>query len=264
MNILNFNIYSFVTIGFWTVGLYFLFFPLKDKYSNLGYIITILGTVVLSLFMVLFWIKIKQPNFRTITETFIWISLLISISGFIIFLFLKYKWFLIVCHFISLLILIYILFNKSGIGLFYKPILQSKWFIPHVLIYLSAYALLSCAFIFNIIAIFKSFQLNDIQRYLRLTDLFVITGFILLSLGLIFGAFWAKDAWGHYWTWDVKQSWSLLTWIIYLIYIHLQYYQPSKYKINLWIILVAYLVLLISWVGYSILPTTLNSMHNFQ
>ncbi len=48
-------------------------------------------------------------------------------------------------------------------------------------------------------------------------------GFLFLGLGIITGAVWANEAWGTYWSWDPKETWSLITWIIYAILIHFKY-----------------------------------------
>jgi cytochrome c-type biogenesis protein CcsB len=48
----------------------------------------------------------------------------------------------------------------------------------------------------------------------------VVIGFLMLTLGIITGAVWAHSAWGSYWTWDPKETWSLITWLIYASVIH--------------------------------------------
>ena len=48
-------------------------------------------------------------------------------------------------------------------------------------------------------------------------------GFLFLGVGIITGAVWANEAWGTYWSWDPKETWSLITWIIYAIMIHFKY-----------------------------------------
>ena len=48
-------------------------------------------------------------------------------------------------------------------------------------------------------------------------------GFLFLGVGIITGAVWANEAWGTYWSWDPKETWSLITWIIYAILIHFKF-----------------------------------------
>jgi len=80
---------------------------------------------------------------------------------------------------------------------------------------------------------------------------------------LLFGALWAKEAWGHYWTWDPKETWAFITWIIYLLYLHFRY--PQKLTANqlFWTLLIAFLVLLMCWFGVNYLPSAANSIHTY-
>ena len=55
---------------------------------------------------------------------------------------------------------------------------------------------------------------------MSLCDNLVYVGMAFLTIGMLFGALWAKEAWGHYWNWDPKETWAAATWLGYLIYIH--------------------------------------------
>ena len=48
----------------------------------------------------------------------------------------------------------------------------------------------------------------------------IVVGFLMLTLGIITGSVWAHSAWGTYWSWDPKETWSLITWLIYASVIH--------------------------------------------
>ncbi len=56
-------------------------------------------------------------------------------------------------------------------------------------------------------------------------------GFPLMTLGLILGAVWADKGWGRYWGWDPKELWSLVTWLVYLGYLHFRYLKGAKHPI---------------------------------
>jgi hypothetical protein len=68
----------------------------------------------------------------------------------------------------------------------------------------------------------------------------VSIGFAFLTMGIVMGALWAKEAWGDYWTWDPKETWAAVTWMAYLLYLHArehvkdqQYcYAPSDIRIH--------------------------------
>lgn len=65
---------------------------------------------------------------------------------------------------------------------------------------------------------------NILEQKLNTIDLlayqFISFGFPLLTLGIISGAVWANEAWGSFWSWDIKEIWSLITWFIYAFYLH--------------------------------------------
>ena len=102
------------------------------------------------------------------------------------------------------------------------------------------------------------------MKTLQLADNLVYIGFSFLTLGLLFGALWAKEAWGHYWTWDPKETWAFLTWLAYLTYMHFRTYQPKKTRAPLWTLSLAFVVLLICWFGINYLPSAQNSVHVYS
>ena len=99
---------------------------------------------------------------------------------------------------------------------------------------------------------------------LKIADNIVYIGFSFLTLGLVFGALWAKEAWGHYWTWDPKETWAFITWLGYLIYIHLRINKPNSVNTPLWILALAFVFLLIAWFGINYLPSAQNSVHVYS
>jgi ABC-type transport system involved in cytochrome c biogenesis permease subunit len=89
---------------------------------------------------------------------------------------------------------------------------------------------------------------------------YVGTGFLML--GLILGALWAKEAWGHYWSWDPKETWAFTTAAAFLLYIHLRKIQ-SKSAAPLLVLPLAFIFLMITWLGVSFLPTANLSVHAY-
>ncbi len=85
-------------------------------------------------------------------------------------------------------------------------------------------------------------------------------GFGFLILGMLMGCLWAKEAWGHFWSWDPKETWAFITAAAYLVYIHMrmQKYHP---KFTLWMLPIAFVLLLITWIGVNYLPSAQGSIH---
>ena len=111
------------------------------------------------------------------------------------------------------------------------PALKSNWLIAHVITCFFGYAAFGLSLALSIMYLIKRLE-NDqstsiflklIPRPDILDELnyqMVIIGFLMLTLGIITGAVWAHSAWGSYWTWDPKETWSLITWLIYASVIH--------------------------------------------
>lgn len=115
-----------------------------------------------------------------------------------------------------------------------SPVLNSPWLIIHTLIAFLSYASfgLSCGIgmMFLIQYHFvKSKKLGGLFKRLPSLDILdyvnyrlITTGFFLLTLAIITGALWSERAWGSYWLWQPKQVWSLITWLVYGMIIHLR------------------------------------------
>lgn len=107
------------------------------------------------------------------------------------------------------------------------PALQSNWLISHVISSFLAYACFAISFGSSILYFLKLKSRSTFQRILPDLDFFdditykmISIGFVLLTLGIITGAAWADCAWGRYWGWDPKETWSLITWLIYGAFLH--------------------------------------------
>ncbi len=110
------------------------------------------------------------------------------------------------------------------------PALKSNWLIAHVLTCFLGYAAFAIAYGISIMYLIKISesvnkmsivkQLPDITVLDDLTYKMIVFGFFFLTLGIITGAVWANSAWGRYWGWDPKETWSLITWFIYATLLH--------------------------------------------
>ena len=90
-------------------------------------------------------------------------------------------------------------------------------------------------------------------------DNLVYVGLAFLTFGMLFGALWAKVAWGHYWTWDPKETWAAVTWLCYLLYIHFRLSCPRRKQEALWLLLFAFCCLQMCWWGINYLPSAQGS-----
>ena len=213
------------------------------------------------LFIVFLWLDLDRPPLRTLGETRLWYSMFMPLIGFAVLKRWKYAWFAAYSLLMGALFLLTNLLNPEIHDKTLMPALQSVWFIPHVVVYLVSYSLLGAATIAALSGLY-AYRFNKADAaFVQLADNLVGIGFGFLTLGLIFGALWAKEAWGHYWTWDPKETWALITWLGYLIYIHLRRQNPHWHLTALLILALSFLLLLICWFGINNLPAAQNSLH---
>ncbi len=81
-----------------------------------------------------------------------------------------------------------------------------------------------------------------------------VFGFVFLTLGIMTGSVWAYSAWGSYWSWDPKETWSLITWLIYALMIHARYVRGWRGKRLAVIALVGFAAVLFTYLGVNYLP----------
>lgn len=266
MGWINFEIFAAISLLCWLASGGFLLL----KTTNPAFrtvaptILALSGFISLLLFIVLLWLKIDRPPMRTLGETRLWYAALLALIGMVSFVRWKYKWLLAYSLFMGGLFLVINLLHPETYDKSLMPALQSVWFIPHVIVYLFAYALLAASSLVAIKAIYQDHHGRNWQHLPDLADNFVYLGFSFLTMGLLFGALWAKEAWGHYWTWDPKETWAFISWTAYLIYIHYRYKHLKKHKPAMWILIVAFVLLLICWFGVNYLPTAQNSVHTYS
>lgn len=135
------------------------------------------------------------------------------------------------------------------------PALQSILFVPHVLVYMLAYVILTKA------AILAGQQLLSLHDDDASAYRLVCVGFPLLTLGLVLGSLWGKLAWGDYWNWDPKEMWSLATWLVYVGYFHFRTRFASHQKANAtWLITgFVFIVITLLWANLSRIFAGLHS-----
>ncbi len=260
----NFSVYLYTILALWLCAFVVLFYSYKkETLVKVTLFLFSAGWLVLLAFVIQLWIKLERPPMRTLGETRLWYATFIPIIGMLTYMRWKYKWFLAYSIGMACVFLIINYLNPETHSKTLMPALQSIWFIPHVLVYLFSYAVLSASCLVAIKGVYQLQKGVFNNALLNLADNLVYIGFSFLTLGLLFGALWAKEAWGHYWTWDPKEVWAFLTWMGYLIYIHFRYFHNAKSKQALYILAFAFIVLIICWFGVNYLPVATNSVHTY-
>jgi ABC-type transport system involved in cytochrome c biogenesis permease subunit len=231
----------------------------------LGTVLFVLGWLCVLGYLAWLWVALERPPFRTQGETRLWyVAWLPAIA-----LGLE-RWghtrrMAIPALVMGEVFLLITLAHPESFDKSLMPALRSAWFVPHVIVYMMAYATLGVAAAIAIWGWVRDLRApgagaTEAAEVGRLVEL----GFPLLTAGLILGAVWAKIAWGHYWTWDPKETWAFITWVLYLGFLHVRGAMPLAPRMQLVIVAGGFLILLGCWFGVNVLPTAQQSVHSYM
>ena len=103
----------------------------------------------------------------------------------------------------------------------------------------------------------KTGLLNHLPDYKILDELthqMVTMGFLFLTVGIITGAVWANSAWGTYWSWDPKETWSLITWFVYATLLHARMMRGWEGKKIAYLSIIGFMAVIFTYFGVNLLP----------
>lgn len=135
------------------------------------------------------------------------------------------------------------------------PALRSNWLFFHVLSSMMAYAAFSVAGVWAAVLLARRKEGEYAPHLLRLARL----GFALLTIGIVTGSVWADRAWGRFWSWDPKETWSLITWMVYALAIHLQMRGWGREKLA-WMMIIGLSAVFFTYFGVNYL---LGGLHSY-
>ena len=136
------------------------------------------------------------------------------------------------------------------------PVLRSGWLVVHVAFAFVGIALMTV----GMIAAVAGAAMKDASAADRLRDRSIAFGFVFYATGgLVFGAIWAEAAWGRFWGWDPKETWALVTTIVYAVYLHLRYMQKVRVSTVRILAVAAWIIAIFTLFGVNYLFTGLHS-----
>jgi ABC-type transport system involved in cytochrome c biogenesis permease subunit len=146
------------------------------------------------------------------------------------------------------------------------PALKSNWLLIHVITCFLGYAAFGLAFGAAILYLIRGLGARPPTPAHTLSDRLIyraaVIGFIFLTLGILTGAVWAETAWGRYWSWDPKETASLITWLVYAVLLHARLVQGWQGRPIAWLALVGFGAVLFTYFGVSFLLPGLHSYLN--
>lgn len=141
------------------------------------------------------------------------------------------------------------------------PALQSNWLHIHVITCFISYAAFVVSFICGFLYLFKRKQglIPPEETLEEINYRSVMVGFPMLSAGILTGAVWAHYAWGSYWSWDPKETWSLITWIIYALFLHARLIRGWRGKKIAILSIIGFLSVIFTYFGVNFILSGLHS-----
>jgi cytochrome c-type biogenesis protein CcsB len=144
------------------------------------------------------------------------------------------------------------------------PALRSAWFGVHIGSAVLSYAAFVIAGCISLRYLLTAKKPDADDRALRQMDYLsyrmVAFGFLFLTVVILSGAIWAEQAWSAFWTWDPKEVWALITWIIYAVYLHLRLRGKRKGTAMAWYLVIAVPVVFFTFAGVN---TFMHGLHTY-
>ncbi len=154
------------------------------------------------------------------------------------------------------------------------PALQSNWLLYHVITCFLGYAAFAVACAISIMYLIKarSEGENSTSQAGGMISMFpairvlddlnyksIMIGFPLLTLGIVTGAAWANYAWGTYWSWDPKETWSLIVWFVYAAFLHARITRGWVGKRAAWLSIIGFAATIFCYIGVNLFLSGLHS-----
>lgn len=147
------------------------------------------------------------------------------------------------------------------------PALQSNWLVLHVSTAIISYGSFAVSCGISLLYLFydrlseeRQNAMPDKKKLDQMSYRVITFGFLFLTIVMITGAIWAQRAWGHYWTWDPKETWSFITWLIYALYLHLRINRHWIGKRTAMFAVIGFVCVIFTFIGVN---TFIPSIHSY-
>ena len=139
------------------------------------------------------------------------------------------------------------------------PALRSYWLVLHVTFSFIGESFFALSFISALYYLLTKNK-GKKEKLETLTTKFIAVGYPIFTAGaLLFGAIWARYAWGSFWSWDPKETWALITWLVYTGYLHMRYLKRLRGSFSALIAVIGFLFTLFTFFGVNFLLSGLHS-----
>ena len=146
------------------------------------------------------------------------------------------------------------------------PSLRSSWLGIHVSTVIIAYGSFGVSFVLGILYLLRDRMRGFWDTHVPVREKLDLLAYRSVRLGLVFltftmiiGAIWADQAWGAYWSWDPKETWAFVTWLIYVVYLHLRIRRELPGKTAAVVAVIGFVCVIFTYLGVNYLLPGLHS-----
>jgi ABC-type transport system involved in cytochrome c biogenesis permease subunit len=260
------NVEAFLaTLSFFLLGCLLLLRIISLFFRNkalhyLGYSFLILVIIALALSTGIRTYRLAFVAVTTLFESIVFLSLVIAVIDAVLYTRLEKR---ALFHFFMSFVLFCFLALASSpiIPKSMKPLvpaLQSFWLLLHVTFSIIGEGFFTGAFVASILIL--TGREREREALSALQHRFIIIGYPIFTAGaLIFGAIWARSAWGNIWSWDPKETWALVSWLIFTLYLHVRRLPRWRGKRAAWFVVIGWVSLIFTFFGVNFLLSGLHS-----
>ena len=221
-----------------------------------------MGALALTGYLGIRWHEAGRAPFGNMFESLVLMAWAVPVVFFLLFARLRTAWLTAPTALLSVLSLAYASTYGSDIQPL-MPALQSNWLFVHVFTCFLGYAGLAVAFAAAIayLSLGRASPMGDPAAAMRETAMIRATafGFFFLTVGIVTGAVWANAAWGTYWSWDPKETWALITWLVYALFLHSRRTAGRRGRRSAWLSILGFASVLFTYFGVNLLMSGLHS-----
>ncbi|NQT92474.1 MAG: c-type cytochrome biogenesis protein CcsB [Lentisphaerae bacterium] len=222
------------------------------------------GAAAQTVYMVLRWVQAGRAPFSNMYESLVLFAWAIVVVYLVVRLRTRAGVLGAAAALVAVLVLAYASTFESDIHPL-MPALQSNWLSVHVFTCFLGYGGFAVSFLaaigYLVACRARSKAVPETQEALEAVVASTVSfGFLFLTIGIITGAVWANSAWGTYWSWDPKETWSLITWFIYAVFLHCRFMRGWRGKKAAWISVTGFASVIFTYVGVNFL---LGGLHSY-
>jgi ABC-type transport system involved in cytochrome c biogenesis permease subunit len=234
-------------------------FSKKGRFASAATLFLSAGALAQTAYMALRWIAAGRAPFSNMFESMV----LFAWAIVVVYLSLQIRRVIPVLGAATALVAVLILAYASSFESDIKPLmpaLRSNWLTVHVFTCFLGYGGFAIAALSSIgYLVTPKGRPQIAAAFDTATAKTISFGFLFLTAGIITGAVWANSAWGTYWSWDPKETWSLITWFIYAVFLHCRFMRGWKGQRAAWISVIGFASVIFTYYGVNFLLSGLHS-----